>query len=331
MRFPMSLYISMTTYLIGKKIRGVERFPLVLMLEPTHRCNLTCSGCGRIREYRDSLQLEMTLEECLKAVDEAGSPVVTITGGEPLLYSHIRELVQEVLRKKKHIYFCTNALLLEESLHLFRPDSHFTWNIHFDGTEHVHDTIIQRPGGFQKAIAAVIAAKSEGFRVSTNTTVYRETDVNDLERLFEQLTGVGVDGILVAPGFSYEEVLKDVFMSRQEITEKFKHILKWEKRFPLISNPLYLDFVAGNRKLHCTPWGSPTRNPMGWKSPCYLITDTHYPTFAELMAKTDWDHYASGRDERCAQCMMHCGYEPSVVYDMTGKDILRMLKWNLHA
>ncbi len=331
MRFPVSLYLSMTRYLLQKKMKKDDRFPLVLMLEPTHRCNLTCAGCGRIREYRDTLLEEMTLAECLTAVDEAGAPVVTITGGEPLLYSQVTELVDAVLARGKHIYFCTNGLLLEESLERFHPDSRFTWNIHFDGAETVHDHIIGRPGGFRKAFAGLLAAKSKGFRVSTNTTVYRETDLADLEDLFTQLSAAGVDGILVAPGFSYEDVAGDVFLDRREITQKFKEIRRWGRRFPLISNPLYLDFVAGERPLHCTPWGNPTRNPRGWKSPCYLITDTHYPTYRELMQQTDWDHYVSGKDPRCAQCMVHCGYEPTVVLQMSGKDLLRMVKWNLYV
>jgi hopanoid biosynthesis associated radical SAM protein HpnH len=308
-----------------------KRFPLVLMLEPTHRCNLTCAGCGRIREYHDTILDEMTLEECLKAVNEADPPVVTITGGEPLLFSRVSELVEAVLARGKHIYFCTNGLLLEESLHLFRPDTHFTWNIHFDGSEHVHDHIIGRQGGFRKAFAGLLAARKKGFRVSTNTTVYRETDLADLEKLFAQLAAAGIDGILVAPGFSYEDVTGEVFLSRKEITQKFKVIRQWGQRFPLISNPLYLDFVAGERPLNCTPWGNPTRNTQGWKSPCYLITDTHYPTYRELMEQTDWDHYVSGKDPRCAQCMVHCGYEPTVVLQMNGNDLLRMVKWNLHV
>jgi hopanoid biosynthesis associated radical SAM protein HpnH len=329
MRFPISLYVSMTGYLLSKKIKREERFPLVLMLEPTHRCNLTCSGCGRIREYHDTIHEEMTLEECFKSVDEAGAPVVTVTGGEPLLYSHIVELVDGLLRRKKHIYFCTNGLLLEEMLPRFKANSYFTWNVHFDGTESVHDQIIGRKGGFQKALAGVRAAKAKGFRVSTNTTVYRETVVSDLENLFGQLTEAGVDGILVAPGFSYEEVIRDVFLSRNEIKEKFQEIRTWDGRFPLISNPLYLDFLCGKKVLQCTPWGNPTRNPRGWKSPCYLITDTHYQTFSELMEKTDWDYYVSGKDPRCAQCMVHCGFEPTVVRTMGGKDLLRMIRWNI--
>ncbi|MDY0042653.1 MAG: adenosyl-hopene transferase HpnH [Desulforhabdus sp.] len=331
MRFPLSLYLSMASYLIKKKIYKEEHFPLVLMLEPTHRCNLTCSGCGRIIEYSATLHQEMTLEECLQSVDEADPPVVTITGGEPLLYSRIRPLVDEVLSRGKHIYFCTNGLLLEDSLTLFRPSPRFTWNIHFDGTEPVHEQIIGRKGGFKKALAAAQAAKKQGFRVSTNTTVYRETDVRDLEKLFIQLTAAGVDGILVAPGFSYEEVLRDVFLSRQEIIGKFKEIRTWQKRFPIISNPIYMEFLSGKRHLQCTPWGNPTRNVRGWKSPCYLITDAHYASYDELMEKTDWSHYASGKDPRCAQCMVHCGYEPTVVRQMNGKDLLRMVKWNLHV
>ncbi len=331
MRFPASLYVSMMSYLAKKRLSREERFPLVLMLEPTHRCNLTCAGCGRIREYHKTLHDEMTLEECLRAVDETDTPVVTITGGEPLLYSHVKELVGELLARRKHIYFCTNGLLLEEELEGFRPDSHFTWNIHFDGTESVHDLVVGRKGAFRKAMAGVEAAKMKGFRVSTNTTVYRETDVKDIEGLFVQLKKAGVDGILVAPGFNYEDVQRDVFLTRREIMDKFKHIRQWQRRFPLISNPIYLDFLAGDRRLQCTPWGNPTRNTQGWKSPCYLITDTHYVTFAELMERTDWDHYASGRDARCAQCMVHCGYEPSVIRQMNGKDLLRMIEWNLHV
>lgn len=327
----MSLYVSMTAYLLKKRIRGEARYPLVLMLEPTHRCNLTCSGCGRIREYHDTLHKEMSLQECFHAVDEAPTPVVTITGGEPLLYSHIQELVEGLLARGRHIYFCTNGLLMEENLHRFRPSPRFTWNVHFDGTETVHDSIICKQGGFRRALAGVRAAKAAGFRVSTNTTVYRETDVADVEKLFDQLTQAGVDGILVAPGFSYGEVAQEVFLTRREIMEKFRTIRSWERRFPLISNPIYLDFLTGRRSLQCTPWGNPTRNTEGWKSPCYLITDTHYPTFSELMERTDWDYYASGKDPRCTQCMVHCGYEPTVVRQMTGKDILRMIQWNLHA
>ena len=321
----------MTSYLVGKKLHGVERFPLVLMLEPTHRCNLTCAGCGRIREYHDTLSQEMSLEDCITSIEEAGAPVLTITGGEPLLYSQTPQLVQEALGRGKHIYFCTNGQLLEELLSLFQPSPRFSWNVHFDGTEPVHDAIIGKPGGFRKALAGVRAAKEKGFRVSTNTTVYRDSSVSDIARLFQQLTKAGVDGILVAPGFSYEEVVRDVFLTRNEIVKKFREIRAWERDFPITSTPLYLEFVAGKRSLQCTPWGNPTRNSQGWKSPCYLITDTHYRTFAELMGRTDWDHYVSGADSRCSQCMVHCGFEPTVVRQMGSKDLFRMLRWNMNV
>ncbi len=331
MRFPLSLYLSMTRYLLRQRLLGHERYPLVLMLEPTHRCNLSCAGCGRIREYHDTLNREMSLGECLQAVDEAGAPVVTITGGEPLLYGSIQELVGETLQRGKHIYFCTNGQLLKESLHLFKPHDAFTWNIHFDGTAAIHDRILGRKGGFDNALEALKAAKKAGFRVSTNTTVYRETNLDDLERLFGQLTAAGADGLLVAPGFSYQDVSGDLFLDRREITRKFQTIVTWQDRFPFISNPIYLDFVAGNRALKCTPWGNPTRNPRGWKSPCYLITDTHYRTYRELMEKTDWNYYVEGKDPRCAQCMVHCGFEPTVVRQMNLEDLVTMIKWNMNG
>jgi hopanoid biosynthesis associated radical SAM protein HpnH len=331
MRFPVSLYRSMTSYLLRNMVTGRRVFPLVLMLEPTHRCDLRCAGCGRIREYRDTLDQEMTLQECLQAVDEAGPPVIAITGGEPLLYSRVDELVRAILARGKHIYFCTNGLLLEDSLKRFRPSPRFTWNVHLDGSEAVHDRIIGRPGGFRQVMAAIRAAKDQGFRVSTNTTVARDTSVDDLEQLFTQLADAGVDGILVTPGFSYAEVDDEAFLTRSETMEKFGQIREWSRRYPLISNPIYLDFLAGDLELACTPWGSPTRNPHGWKSPCYLLTDTHFAGYADFMAHTDWDHYASGRDPRCEPCMMHCGYEPTIVRSVNAKNLLRMIRWNLRV
>jgi hopanoid biosynthesis associated radical SAM protein HpnH len=329
MRFPISLYGSMTSYLLRNMLAGRKIFPLVLMLEPTHRCNLRCAGCGRIREYRDTLDQDMTFEECLQAVDEAGPPVITITGGEPLLYSRVDGLVRAILARGKHIYFCTNGLLMEDSLGRFQPSPRFTWNVHVDGSAAVHDRIIGRPGGFQQAVGAIRAAKDRGFRVSTNTTVYRDTSVDDLEVLFTQLAACGVDGILVAPGFGFAEVGDQLSLTRDEIIQKFRRIRGWSRRFPLISNPIYLDFLAGDLELKCTPWGSPTRNPRGWKSPCYLLTDTHFPSYEDFMACTDWDRYASGRDPRCEHCMMHCGYEPTIVRSMDARNLLRMIRWNL--
>jgi hopanoid biosynthesis associated radical SAM protein HpnH len=331
MRFPWRLNYDLTKYIITKKMRGVDKYPLVLMLEPTHLCNLACSGCGRIREYADSIKEMMSLEECLKSVDECPAPVVTITGGEPLLYPPVFELIENVLKRGKHIYFCTNALLLEKGLDSMRPHPNFTLNIHLDGMEETHDRILERKGTFKTAIDAIKKAKSLGFRVCTNTTIFKETNLVEIDMLFSLLTDLRVDGILVAPGFGYEAVGEKLFLERREIERKFEEVYEMSKRFRFYSTPMYLKFLMGERKLECTPWGNPTRNPMGWKAPCYLITDAHYPSFREMMAKTEWSKYGVGKDERCAQCMMHCGFEPSVVIEVgkSWKDIWEMMLWNL--
>jgi hopanoid biosynthesis associated radical SAM protein HpnH len=331
MRFPWKLNYDLTKYIIVNKMKGVEKYPLVLMLEPTHLCNLACSGCGRIREYADTIKEMMSLEECLQSVDECPAPVVTITGGEPLLYPSVFELIEKVLERGKHIYFCTNALLLEKGLDSMRPHPNFTLNIHLDGMEETHDRILERKGTFKSATAAIGKAKSLGFRVCTNTTIFKETNLVEIDMLFSLLTDLKVDGILVAPGFGYEAVGEKLFLERREIERKFEEVYEMSKRFRFYSTPMYLKFLKGERKLECTPWGNPTRNPKGWKAPCYLITDTHYPSYREMMARTEWSKYGVGKDERCAQCMMHCGFEPSVVIEVgkSWKDIWEMILWNM--
>jgi hopanoid biosynthesis associated radical SAM protein HpnH len=331
MKFPLSLQLSMTKYLISNRIRGVRRFPLVLMLEPTHRCNLSCAGCGRIREYKDTLDRELSLEEALEAVEECPAPVVTITGGEPLIYRHIAPLVAETLNRKRHVILCTNGVLLEESLVLFRPTSRFTLNVHLDGPQETHDLVVGAKGVYSRALEGIRKAKKMGFRVTTNTTIYRETDPKELEKLLRVLQAEAVDGMLLAPAYHYEDVDDGLFLKRQEIMGKFRQISHLTSRYRIISTPLYMEFLRGERHLPCTPWGNPTRNPNGWKSPCYLITDTHYATFAELMEKTPWERYVSGEDPRCSSCMMHSGFEPSVVLGLGRnlRDLIRMTIWNL--
>ncbi|MCL2761178.1 MAG: adenosyl-hopene transferase HpnH, partial [Desulfuromonadales bacterium] len=318
-------------YIMSNSLKKREKYPLVLMLEPTHLCNLACSGCGRIREYADSIQEMMSLEECLKSVDECPAPIVTITGGEPLLYPPVYDLVEGVLKRGKHIQFCTNGILLEEALDKLKPHRNFTLNVHMDGLEETHDRILEKKGAFKIAIKAIEKAKEKGFRVCTNTTIFQNTDLVEIDILFSKLTELGVDGILAAPGFDYEDVGEDLFLARKEIEKKFREVFEMSKRYRFWSTPMYLRFLMGEKELQCTPWGNPTRNPKGWKSPCYLITDGHYPTFAELMEKTDWDSYGVGKDERCAQCMMHCGFEPTVVREISKswKDIFEMAVWNL--
>ncbi|MDD2365405.1 MAG: adenosyl-hopene transferase HpnH [Desulfuromonadaceae bacterium] len=331
MRFPMRLNYDLARYIIGNKINKITKYPLVLMLEPTHLCNLACSGCGRIREYSETIQNMMSLEECLDSVDECPAPVVTITGGEPFLYPHVHELIAAVLERKKHIYLCTNGILLEKELDLMTPHNNFTINVHMDGLEETHDRILERKGAFKTAFEAIKKAKDKGFRVCTNTTIFKNTDLVEIEILFSKLEEIGVDGVLVAPGFGYEAVGEKLFLERRDIEKKFADVYEMSKKHRFFSTPMYLRFLKGEKKLDCTPWGNPTRNPLGWKAPCYLITDRHYPSFNEMMEKTDWIKYGVGKDPRCSQCMMHCGFEPTVVNEIgkSWKDILEMLIWNM--
>jgi|UniRef100_A0A7C3WSU3 hopanoid biosynthesis associated radical SAM protein HpnH len=329
MRFPISLSVDLAAYLLKKRLAGEEKFPLVLMLEPTHQCNLACAGCGRIQEYRDTLGQSMSLEDCLAAVEECGAPVVTVTGGEPLLYPPLFELLQELIHRKKHIYLCTNAVLLEKALPRLPVSPRLTLSIHLDGLAPTHDRILGRPGLFQVAVKAIKAAKARGLRVCTNTTVYKQTDILEIEILFAYLTEIGIDGILVSPAYSFAGVEPELFLSREEIKEKFSSLTLNGLNFKYFSTPLYLSFLRGERHYECSPWANPTRNPRGWRSPCYQILDTHYPTFDELMSRTPWERYGEGRDPRCAQCMMHSGFEPSVIRRLNFKDIWHMLRWNL--
>lgn len=331
MRFPPSLTVALITYLVKKRLQGADKFPLVLMLEPTHQCNLNCLGCGRIKEYRDTLGKNLTLEECLGAVEECGAPVVTITGGEPLLYPPLVELVQELLQRRKHIYLCTNGLLLAKFLPRLPPSPRLTLSVHLDGLAPTHDRIIGRPGGFAQVLAAIKEAKTAGFQVCTNTSIYRESDIAEIRQLFALLTDLGIDGLMVSPAFNFEPVEAEFFLSREEIRQKFRELTADEERFRFYNSPLYLAFLRGERQYDCTPWGNPTRNPVGWRSPCYQIADRHFPTFAELLARTPWERYGVDRDPRCRQCMMHSGFEPTIIRSLARdwQALTTMLRWHL--
>ena len=327
----MSLSFDLARYLLKQQLLGVEKFPLVLMLEPTHQCNLACAGCGRIQEYRSSLGESLTLTQCLESVEECGAPVVTVTGGEPFLYPPVFELVQELVHRGKHIYLCSNAILLEKDLPRLPRSKHLTLSVHVDGLAATHDRILGRAGLFDQALQAIKAAKADGFRVCTNTTIYKESDIQEIEGLFALLTEIGVDGILVSPAYSFKGVAPEMFLSREEIVEKFTRLNQCQQKIRYFSTPLYLSFLRGERHYDCTPWANPTRNPQGWRAPCYQILDRHYETFSELMEQTDWERYGPEHDPRCAQCMMHSGFEPSVVRQMGGNltDLWTMLRWNL--
>jgi hopanoid biosynthesis associated radical SAM protein HpnH len=329
-RFPFSLSLDLGRYLLKKRLGGEEKFPLVLMLEPTHQCNLSCQGCGRIQEYQDTLGQSLTLKECLDAEEECGAPVVTVTGGEPFLYPSVFELLQELLRRQKHIYLCTNAILLERSLPKLPVSDRLTLSVHLDGLAPTHDRLLGRPGLFLIAIKAIKAAIAAGHRICTNTTIYKETDPQEIEILFSYLGHIGVHGLLVSPAYCFPGVKEELFLSRKEIKEKFNQLTGNSQNFKFFSTPLYLSFLRGERHYECTPWANPTRNPQGWRSPCYQLVDTHYPSFKELMERTNWDNYGVGKDPRCAQCMMHSGFEPTAVRQMSGlSDLWTMFRWNL--
>ncbi len=332
MRFPLTMTATLGGYIARKKLSGTQRFPLVLMLEPLHACNLTCTGCGRIREYMSTITQTLTVEQCLNAVDECGAPVVSICGGEPMIYPPLNLLVEKILERKKHIYLCTNGMFIEKRLAEFRPSKRFFFNVHLDGLEKTHDMCVERNGVFQAAVAGIRAAKKAGFMVCTNTTIYKETDMKEIEALFEYLQQFDVDGHMLSPAYSYQAVsTKEIFMTRQDIHAKFQEADRLFKRFKLNSSPIYMEFLKGERQLTCTAWGNPTYNPRGWKGPCYLITDSHQPTFQEFLEKTPWEKYGYGKDPRCENCMVHCGYEPSAALGVNRKlgDTLKMLAWSL--
>ena len=337
MRFPFSLTYSLSRYIVGQKLRGLKTFPLVLMLEPLHACNLHCSGCGRIREYADTLSKRMSVAECLDSVKECPAPIVSVCGGEPLLYPEITELIDGILNLGKHIYLCTNGTLLENKLFDFeriknkRLKSRLYWNVHLDGPESVHDSIVEQNGVFQKAIRGITAAKKAGFYVYTNTTLYKQTTVDDIIDLCGHLEKLGIDGVMLAPGFGYESVGNEsIFLSRDETHRLFREIREKLKRFRITTTPIYMDYLCGDISLSCAAFANPTRNIAGWKGPCYLITDLHYGTYDELVHETNWSKIGPGNDSRCEHCLSHCGFEPAAVFATNSlKNVFRMGFWQL--
>jgi len=330
-RFPWQMYWSLGRHIAVNTLRGTKHYPLVMMLEPTHLCNLACVGCGKIREYEATIRDMAPLERLLEAVDECGAPIVSICGGEPLVYPKIGDLVNKVLARGRHIILCTNAINLDRFLPKWKPTPYFTINISMDGLRETHDVVRTRKGLYDMDLRMIRLAKSQGFRVITNTTVYRETKLEELEQMWVELEAAGVDGLLVSPGYSYQAVkTKEIFLQRQDTHHRFRHIAELGRRFRFTNTPMYFRFLRGEFDLPCTPWGNPTFNPQGWKGPCYLITDGHYQTFKELMEQTDWDRYEAKADPRCANCMMHSGFEPTVtrLVGRRWRDMWEMVRWN---
>ena len=304
---------KIAAYLIRQRLAGRERYPLVLMLEPLFRCNLACAGCGKI-DYPDSiLNQRLSAQQCLDAVDECGAPLVAIPGGEPLLHREIGEIVAGIVARKKFVSLCTNALLLEKKLHLFKPSPYLFFSVHLDGLRDVHDHAVSQPGVFDIAVKAIKKAKAAGFAVNVNATIFDGHSADDVAAFLDFATELGV-GVSLSPGYAYERAPdQQHFLARHKTKSLFRDVFAKGKgkRWRLMHSGLFLDFLAGNRDFHCTPWGMPTRNVFGWQKPCYLLGEGYVSSFKELMETTDWDSYGTGRYEKCANCMAHCGYEPT--------------------
>ena len=332
MLFPLPMTSRIAGYVARKRLTRTKKFPMVLMLEPLHACNLTCTGCGRIREYESSIKQKLSIDECLAAVDECGAPVVSICGGEPMIYPGIAELVAKIQERKKVVILCTNGMFIRKKLTEFKPSRTFFFNVHLDGMRKNHDIAVEREGVFDAAIDGVKAAKEAGFLVCTNTTVFHETEMTELDELFAYLTTLGVDGFIISPAYGYAAVnTKEIFMTRDDITAKFRAAEAMFRKYKFHCSPIYQEFLQGKREMQCTAWASPTRNIKGWKGPCYLITDTHHDSFDDLLNKTPWENYGYGKDPRCENCMVHVGYEMSAAVGVNGRlgYTLKMIKWQL--
>lgn len=325
MPVPVSQMWTVATYVLGKKLRRVERYPLVLMLEPLFRCNLACAGCGKIQYPAETLRRHLTPQQCFDAVDECGAPMVSIPGGEPLLHPQIDEIVEGLVARKKYIYLCTNAILLEKHLHRFTPSKYLSFSVHIDGLQPEHDEAVCREGVFEVAVSAIRAAVERGFRVTTNTTLFNHADPDRVREMFDELMELGVEGMMVSPGYPYEKAPdQEHFLHREQTRSLFRRILapqgpqgesrKSSGKWRFNQSPLFLEFLRGNFDLECTPWGNPTYNLFGWQKPCYLMNEGYAATYQELMESTDWSQYgcASG-NPKCTDCMVHSGYEPSAV------------------
>ncbi|MDQ6808714.1 MAG: DUF3463 domain-containing protein [Verrucomicrobiota bacterium] len=398
MRFPLALTSKIAAYIIGHKLRRTEKFATVLQLEPLHTCNLTCTGCGRIREYSTSIKDMMALEDCLGAAAECNAPMVSICGGEPLIYPHIEALIGGLFVQKRIVYVCTNAMFMRKKMRewlatqvasrsefveekipallkaglisekdaaairlgpkdpakpAIGPSTWMYWNVHLDGLERTHDLIVEREGVFKECILAIKMAKLLGYQVATNTTIYKETDMDEVEQMFDFLSDLGVDGHTITPGYEYDSAKKDMisrlnlqpenfFLTRKLTREKFAKMEDWMKRYSFFGTPIYFEFLAGKRDLTCSAWAIPTRNISGWKAPCYFLTDTvgskgHYASYAELLEHVDWNKYGvvEGvvKDPRCENCMTHCGYEPTASLGLNAQrgDTWKNIKFNFGA
>ena len=332
MKFPLRSTVQISKYVMQQQRKG-ERYPLVLMLEPTLACNIACIGCGKIREY-ESNKAKLTVEETIDSAVQCPAPVVSICGGEPLVFKGIEDVVAAMLEMPKNIQLCTNALRLEQFLDVFQPDPRLTFVVHLDGMREIHDYVCDYPGLWDIAVDAIKKARAKGFRVSTNTTIFKETEVSDVIEMMRYLTDdIGIDGMLVAPGYQYSQIDPEMTMTRDEHEAKFRAIRAEVKKkgYRWLATPIYQDFLTGERKLPCAPWGSITRNPYGWKGPCYLLTDGIFPTYEALLEGIEWENYGPGNDHRCEHCGIHSGFEPAAAFASLSsvRESARSMAWTL--
>ncbi len=321
MSIPLNQALRIGAYVLRQHLSGRKRYPLVLMLEPLFRCNLACAGCGKIDYPDEVLNARLSVEDCLEAARECGAPVVSVAGGEPLLHKEIEAIVEGLLAQGRVVYLCTNALLLEKKLDRFKPHPRFTWNVHLDGNRDEHDKAVCQPGTYDAAVRAIKAAKALGFRVNINCTLFDGAEPEKVAQHLDTVTALGVDGFTISPGYAYERAPDtEHFLTRRRTKELFRSLFRLGKgrKWAFNQSSLFLDFLAGNQAYACTPWGNPLRNVFGWQRPCYLLGEGYAKTYKELIEGTDWSLYGTGNYEKCADCMVHCGFEPSAVIDTIG-------------
>jgi hopanoid biosynthesis associated radical SAM protein HpnH len=328
---PLELAVRLALYILKSRLMGRKRFPLVTMLEPLEMCNLACTGCGRIREYKPVLDKMMSVQEALAAVREAGAPIVSIAGGEPTIHPRIDEIIRSLIAEKYFVYCCTNGLLLERMLEKIPPSKYICWVVHVDGMEESHDESVARKGVFKKAIQGIEAALAKGYRVCTNTTVFRGSNVSDLWEMFRFVGSLGVEGSMISPGFDFEDAPEqEMFLTRRESHDMFRELLNPAETegMRFYNNPLYLNFLKGERDYQCTAWSNPTYTVLGWRKPCYPLADEHVTNVEELYKPELWEKYGVGKDPRCANCMMHCGFESATIFQAmsTPRDWATLIK-----
>jgi hopanoid biosynthesis associated radical SAM protein HpnH len=321
MPVPLRQSLRIGAYLAQQRLRGRERYPLTVELEPLFQCNLACEGCGKIQHPEHVLRRRMSVEQAVGAVEECGAPMVSIAGGEPLIHPEIHTIVSELIKRKRYVYLCTNALLMERKLDLFEPSGRFAWAVHIDGLQERHDESVARTGTFDKAVSAIRAAKARGFRVTTNTTVFTQDSPDTVRKVLDYLNDeLQVDDMMISPAYAYEKAPdQEHFLGVQQTRELFREAFAdgRRKRWRLNHSPLFLDFLEGKVDYQCTPWGIPSYSLFGWQRPCYLMGDGYTETYQELLETTEWEQYGRGKDPRCENCMAHCGYEPSAVMATT--------------